>query len=452
MASSWLQSPVETSSRPGRYRWVVVTLVFIVYTAAYCDRAAIGITLPSIKAEFGLTNTQAGVLISAFAFIYAGFQVPGALLISRFGVRRILPLFLILTSLVTLGTGLSSGLVALFGLRILLGLAESPLGVAAVTTINNWFPKQEKGTATGILYAATKFAPLIVPPLGALILVSLGWRWVFLTLAVPGTFLALIWAIFVADGPRKSRFVTASEADFIDADEPSPVSLQNATLDGMPRTKFDRLDYFLRARKAPLLQTPREILTSFNFIAITVAYFFIQGTAGFILAWLPTYLVEVKKFSIMNVGFVAASPFVGAVLGNVAGGLISDRLLGGRRKPAMMISAVFTMVSMYLLTSAPNEPLALSILLFGIGFFLSIGLAAFVIYPSRLCDQQRFPLAMGYISTGGQLGAAVVPLTAGLLLDHYGWNAVFIAISAGAGLAFLILTLAIEPLGEPAQS
>jgi sugar phosphate permease len=438
----------DPRARAGGFRWIIVTLVFIVYTAAYADRANIGIALPFMKREFLLSNTQAGLLASAFTFAYAFSQLPAAFVIGRFGVRKTLPVFMVLTSAATLAIGFSSTLLAVLALRILLGIVEAPLAVATMTTINNWFPKQEKGTAAGVLLAATKFAPLIVPPIGALILMSFGWRWVFMLLAIPGVFLAVVWLTFVSDSPRSSRFVSDREADYIENDGAAIAT----TPSPLPPTRgpagFARLDRCLRAREVVPLETARAVLLSPNIWGVALGYFFIQGIVGFILAWLPTYLTEVKKLAILNVGFVAASPFAGAVLGNLFGGLLSDRLLGGRRKPTMLMSSAFTIVMMYLLTIAPSQPLLLALQLFATGFLLSIGLASFTIYPARLTGRRAFPVGMGIINMGGQLGGAFFPLITGILLDRYDWTIVFHALAGGAALAFAVLLFAIEPVAR----
>lgn len=443
--------PPSASRSIGYYRWVVIALVFVVYTAAYADRANIGIALPFIKKEFSLSNTQAGMLASAFTFVYAFSQIPAAFVIGKFGVRRSLPLFMVLTSLTTLAIGLSPALGMILALRFLLGLVEAPLPVATMTTINNWFPKHEKGTAAGVLLAATKFAPLLVPPLGALILMSFGWRSIFVILAVPGTILAVVWAIFVADSPRESRFTSASEADYIESEEYTPLTGAQQLSSGSQR-RFNKLDYLIRARLIRMLTTSRAVFRSPDLWSVTLGYFFIQGIVGFILAWLPSYLTEVKKLAILNVGFVAAAPFAGAVLGNLVGGILSDRYFGGRRKPTMLMSCGFTIVMMYLLALAPNAPMLLALQLFATGFLLSIGLSAFTIYPARLTDRKTFPLGLGIINMGGQLGGAVFPLVTGILLDHYDWTIVFHALAIGAGLAFTFLLFAVEPMGEAAET
>src|ERR1700760_2941466 len=96
----------QTLAQPGlparartNYRWVVMILIFLVYTMAAADRANVGIVLPFLKNEFKMTNTEAGAVVSLFFIGYSVAQIPAGFLIKRFGVRRLFPLFMILTSL-----------------------------------------------------------------------------------------------------------------------------------------------------------------------------------------------------------------------------------------------------------------------------------------------------------------------------------------------------------------
>lgn len=128
------------------------------------------------------------------------------------------------------------------------------------------------------------------------------------------------------------------------------------------------------------------------------------GIINVILAWLPTYLTSVKHFSLMNVGFVASAPFVGGVLGNIMGGWFSDRTLGKRRKPTILISTISTVFMMYALIHAPNEPVTLAILLLLTGFLLNVGYPSFTVYPAGLTTKEAYPLAVSLVNTGGRPG------------------------------------------------
>jgi len=139
-----------------KYRWVVLVVIVVVYMLAAADRANIGIALPYIQKEFGATNAQAGLLVSAFFLLYSLGQIPAGFLLSRVGVRMVAPISIGLTSVVTLliGTAHNFGLLKIY--RSALGVAEPALPLSMLSTINRWFPAREKGLATGAFLPAAK--------------------------------------------------------------------------------------------------------------------------------------------------------------------------------------------------------------------------------------------------------------------------------------------------------
>lgn len=435
--------------RRTRYRWFVLALIFVIYTVASADRANIGIVLPYLQRELGLTNTQVGSIISLFGLAYGIFQVPAAFLNKQFGVRAVLPVFMVLTSVATATLGMVGSALALQVNRFVLGVAEAPLANSLMTTVNNWFPAREKGQAAGIFVSSAKFGPVIVPPLGALIILNFGWQYVFFFCAVPGILLALAWLFLVPNDPSDSRLCSQAEVDYIRDRRPvvartSGAAVQAPAVDGGPGIAW--LDRIIRARVVEPIGTVAGLARSWTVWGVSLGYFFVQGTISVILAWLPTYLVKVKEFSILNVGFVAAAPFVGAVAGNVVGGWLSDRVFNKRRKPTMMLSTISTVVMMYALVNAPNDPVTLAALLFLTGLLLSFGFSAFGIYPSAITTKEVFPVGAAVVNMGGQLGAAVLPFLVGVILDRASWDAVFLFLSGCSFAALLLLLTIIEPL------
>lgn len=432
----------EPHSKPTRYRWVVAALFFVIYTIAAADRANLGIALPFLRKEFQMTNSEAGALVSLFLLAYAAAQLPSAWLLSKFGVRKVFTISMVLTSIATGLTGLVGSLGALKLCRIGLGLAEGPLPIGVTTTINNWFPSKEKGTASGIFLSAVKFGPVITPVLGAVIVSIWGWKEIFVFFAVPGILLSVVWFFAVKDKPSESRMVNEGELATI-AERTSTSGSSNADV---ASKAMPRLDWFIRSRDETVLETTGGIFRSWNVWGCALGYCFQLGISSVLLAWIPTYLLTVKHFSVMGMGFVAAAPWVGAVIGNLLGGLLSDRLLGKRRKPGMLISAGSTAVMMYLLINSPADPLLYGLLLFATGVMLSIGYSAYMVYPMPFVAKQKFPVANAVVNMGGQLGGAATPFIAGLLLDNYGWDPVFGFMAAISCLTFLIVLTITEPL------
>ncbi len=440
----------QKDSLPG-FRWIVLGLIFLVYTLAAADRANIGIILPFVKAEFGMTNTEAGAVVSLFFIGYSLAQIPSGFLVRRFGVRTIFPLFMMLTSAFTALLGTATSTLHLKAMRLALGLAEAPLPVAMLSTINRWFPPAEKGTAVGIFLAAAKFGPVLMPPLGALIIATLGWHYIFFFCAIPGFILALIWLLSVSNDPARSRFISEAEVKHItEATTPPPVTAGHRHVSGEAAhsgQRFRLLDKLLRARPVRPLANARETFKSLHLWGLAVGYLLMTGIINVILAWLPTYLSTEKHLSLMNIGFVAAAPFVGGVLGNPLGGLFSDRVMGKRRKPTILITGISSVFMMYALIHAPDQPLALAGLLFLTGLLLNLGYSSFTVYPAGLTTKEAYPLAVSVVNTGGQAGGALMPFLTGIILDAYSWNAVFLFLAGASLLAVAVMAFVIEPVG-----
>jgi len=430
-----------------RFRWLVLSMIFLVYMIAGADRANIGVVVPFIKESFKLTNTDIGAMTSLFYLGYAIIQIPAGFFFGKYGVHRLFSLSIILTSIATLVMGIATSVFQFKVARLLLGFSEGPLNIGIVTTINRWFPPQEKGTATGIFMSSIKFAPAVVPPLCAWIILVFGWREVFYLFAIPGLLSAVLWWWLVKDNPKDSPYCSKTEVDYIN----SRAAASGDTIDSKNHQKISSLrwlDKIIRTKKIHPLNTNREVLLSWNIWGCALGYFFMVGITYAIMTWVPTYLVTVKKFSIMKMGFVAAAPWVGAMLGNLIGGWLSDKIFDKRRKPVMILTAASTVCMMYSLLYAPNDPIVLSSVLLLAGILLNLGYSTFLVYPMGLASKEKCPFAASIINTAGSLGGAFAPFVVGVLLDKFNWDMVFTFLSASSLMTLLILFTIIEPMED----
>ncbi|WP_319402594.1 MFS transporter [uncultured Anaeromusa sp.] len=433
--------------KKSKYRWFVMGLLFILYTVANADRANIGFALPYLRKEFAMSNTEAGGIISLFFFAYAFFQVPSGFLVKKFGNRTMFTIGMLFTSIFTGMLGMVNSVFALKAFRFGVGIAEAPVAIASSSTINNWFPPKEKGTATGIFLAGSKFGPLIVPVLCAWIISVWGWREIFIFSMIPGLILAVIWFFLVANRPSESKFVNAAEVEYI-ADK---------TVETQKEEKPKRIyklwwvDKIVRAKKVELLSTPSQVFRCWDMWGVACGYFFAVGLSSVFMSWLPTYLVTVKHFAIMKTAFVASAPFAGTVVGNFFGGWFSDNVLGKRRKPMMMITAISTSIMMYSMLNAPEDPILLGILLFCAGVLLALGYSMYMAYGMGRANKETYPVAFSLVNTGGQLGGACMPLVVGIILDTFNWDAVWMALALGSVICLAIISSVVEPVEDPVE-
>ncbi|VYU06590.1 MFS transporter [Metakosakonia massiliensis] len=434
---SRIDSLVCTGAKKTNYRFVVLAIIFAVYAINYADRTNIGAVLPFIIDEFHINNFEAGAIASMFFLGYAISQIPAGFFIAKRGTRGLVALSIFGFSAFTWLMGTVSSVFGLKLVRLGLGLSEGPCPVGLASSINNWFPAKEKATATGVYIAATMFAPIIVPPLAVWIAVTWGWRWVFYSFAIPGIVIAVVWYLFVKSKPSESRFVSESELTVINdgagAQEKPRENIQLAP-------KFATLDKLIRVKKLAPIDTVKGLFTSKNILGDCLAYFMMVSVLYGLLTWIPLYLVKEKGFDFMSMGLVASMPCIGGFVGAIGGGYISDKLLGRRRKPTMIFTAISTVIMMVIMLNIPQNTMAVCAGLFMVGLCLNIGWPAFTAYGMAVSDSKTYPIASSIINSGGNLGGFVSPMVAGFLLDSTGsFNSVFTYFGACAAIGLIVI-------------
>ena len=102
----------------------VVLMLSAMYFITYVDRVNVSSAAEAFRAELGFSNTQLGLVFSAFAYPYLVCQVIGGWFGDRFGARRTLIACGLTWAVATILTGLVGGLYTMLAARVLLGLGE----------------------------------------------------------------------------------------------------------------------------------------------------------------------------------------------------------------------------------------------------------------------------------------------------------------------------------------
>jgi MFS transporter, ACS family, glucarate transporter len=272
-----------------------------------------------------------------------------------------------------------------------------------------------------------------------------GWREIFYVFAIPGILFAILWIFLVTNSPSENRFCSPAEQRYI-ADESNGGARQTGRRAQMEPMPF--IDTFNRTKKVPALESVGQVFRSWNIFGVALGYGCMIGISNIFISWIPTYLVTVKGFASVKMGFLASAPFIGAVTGNMLGGWISDRFLGGRRKPMMMLGALGTMIMMIALIDAPNSVAYLGAALMMAGLMLGIGFAGYSAYPMGLATKATYPTAFGIVNSVGQIGGACAPLAVGFLLDSYSWTSVFVYMLGTSLLCLVLLISVVEPIAQ----
>ena len=150
-----LESHTGIATRRGRISapTIVLSLLCVMYLILFVDRVNIATAAPLIKIDLHLSNTQLGLVFSAFAIPYAVFQLLGSWIGDKFGPRLILSACCVIVGIATILTGVAGGFLSLIAARLALGLGEGAAFSTATRAMSTWTPAGRWGFAQGITHS-----------------------------------------------------------------------------------------------------------------------------------------------------------------------------------------------------------------------------------------------------------------------------------------------------------
>ena len=295
---------ITAVSKPTRIRFQVLSFLFINVVINYMDRSNISVAASAISKDLKLSSVQLGYIFSAFGWTYALMQIPGGLLVDRFGPRLVYTFSLVAWSLVTLFQGFVKGFASLFGLRLATGLFESPAYPANNHVVTSWFPANERASAIAV-YTSGQFIGLafLTPALAGL-QHYIGWRGMVIATGSVGIIWGMIWYLLYRD-PLVHAKINKTELDLIE--KGGGIISQKATLKKESNQRLTKKDF-------------KEVFMSRKLWGIYIGQFAINATLWFFLTWFPTYLVTYRGFSFIKSGFLTSAPFMAAFAGLLLSG------------------------------------------------------------------------------------------------------------------------------------
>src|SRR5260370_37710115 len=312
----------------------------------YMDRRNISIAAPAIAKELSFSKTEIAVFFSAFAWAYAAGQVPGGWLADFFGPKRVRLAIVPFWSLMTAAPALGSGATSFFIIRFAFGLGEAGAFPTASRAMQLWFPKSERGFVQGMTHCFSRLAVVITPPLAVIIMNAWGWRWIFYIFALLGIAWSLLFFFLYRNRPEDEARVNAEELSHI----------RGTSSNG-------------EKSAATLLRSDvpwRAIFTSSNMWFIAAAYGCFFYGSYFYVSWFPTYLLEFRHLSLNSVGYLASLPLISAMVGDLAGGLLTDHVLrktGNLRLARRIVAAPGLFLAALLLIPARTTDNAITAIL-----------------------------------------------------------------------------------------
>ncbi|WP_018617391.1 MFS transporter [Segetibacter koreensis] len=428
-----------TDLKPTRIRFRILAFIFISVVINYMDRSNISVAASAISNELHLTSVQLGLIFSAFGWTYAALQIPGGILVDRFGPRLLYSLSLILWSAATLLQGIMKGFAGLFGFRLAIGAFEAPAYPANNRIVTSWFPDNERASAIAV-YTSGQFLGLafLTPALAAIEHFA-GWRGLFIITGSIGIIWGLIW-YFVYRDPIKHSATNKAELDYI---EKGGGLINRAAAKNSGASPF-------------AWHNLREVFIHRKLWGIYIGQFAVNSTLWFFLTWFPTYLVKYRGLNLLTSGFLASVPFLAAFAGLLLSGFLSDFLIKKRvsvgiaRKSPVIIGLL---LSVSIVGANYVNSTALIIFFMTVAFFGN-GFASITwVFVSTLAPKHLIGLTGGVFNFIGGLASIIVPIVIGFLSrgGSFTRSLIFIAVVAFIGAcSYIFLVGKVERI-EPEQ-
>lgn len=418
---------------------MVLWIAFAGIAMNYLDRANISVALPFMNEDLGLnlSNTQKGMILSAFFWAYDGMMLLAGWLTDRLGSRKAFALAAIWWSIFTALTPLARSFGGLFFVRFMLGAGEAPAYPSATRAASRWFPKHERAFATAVIDSGSRVGNMLALPIITSLIMWVSWHFSFILLGALGIVWAAIWW-FVYRDPADHLKANDLEREYI---WKYGARTEETDVEGSDGIRWGELFQY------------RTIW------GMMLGFFCLNFVIYFFLTWFPSYLKDARGLNLAAMGLVGMIPAATAIVSGWVAGMTADRLISRganvtKVRKTVMVGGLLGGSAVLLAAIAPNVPLM--ILFFAIAY-ASLSVAATGIWslPADIAPTAKKVASIGGIQNfASNLAGIFSPILFGMILDRTHGNyvpafalAAFMAVLGAITYAFIVGKA--EPLPPP---
>jgi ACS family glucarate transporter-like MFS transporter len=419
---------VSDSPAPTSIRHRIIAVTMLMSFLLYLDRICLGeiVKTVSFRDDLHLSKEQIGSVLGAFFFSYALFQVPAGWASDRFGARITLTIYIVLWSLFTAMTGVMNGFIGLMAARLLCGVAQAGAYPTAMALIRKWIPLSGRAGASGLVAVGGRLGGTFAPFITIAIVLMLGsWRaslWIY---GLAGIGVGVIFWRLARSTPHQHPHVNAGELALI----------------GQPVSE-------------PPLSAPEFKSALWSFTKSTSLWCssvnqFLQNLGwGFLVTWLPTYLIEERHVGQLEGGRLVTYVLAFGMVGQLVGGWYCDwatqrfGLRWGRVLP--MSSSMFLCAAAYFCCPFVDSTWLLVLCCAAVSFGTDVANPALWAFMGDVGGRAT-AAAGGWGNMWGNFGASAGALIVPWLMRIGGGDGKLLVFSTLAG-AFVLAGLVVLPM------
>ncbi|HZW69331.1 MAG TPA: MFS transporter, partial [Hanamia sp.] len=199
----------------------LLPFLMLLYLIAYLDRSNISVAALQMNIDLGLSAKMYGLGAGLFYVTYILFEIPSNVILAKVGARRWIARIMVTLGLIAIGMAFIKTPGQLYGMRLLLGIAEAGFTPGIIYYLSQWFPSNSRAKAMSYFYIAAALASVIGLPLsGALLglhglLGVAGWRWLYVIEGIPALILGFVVLKYLPDNIKSAKWLLSEQKKWL---------------------------------------------------------------------------------------------------------------------------------------------------------------------------------------------------------------------------------------------
>lgn len=384
---------LSVDRRVRRWQWRIFGIAWLAYASFYLCRVNLAVALPVIRADLSWDSRTAGLVGSAFLWVYALGQLVNGVLGQRANARWFVGVGMLVSALCNVAFGSASALPLMIILWALNGWVQSMGWGPIIKTIHSWFDPRRRGRIAALFSPCFVLGHLTAWAAGGWLVGRFGWRYAFWLPASVFGGVALVWVVGIRPTPQAAGFAATSER----VDPPS-VSIAHTlgSLLAQPRLRWAALIC---------------ILSSMIKDGLTL--------------WAPTMLVDAWQMPVEGAALAASAVPLLGLAGSLLAGWATDRFFRSHEMPGVAgLSLILAAAMAGFLLLPGDKDLWVAVLLLGLSGMAAYGINALLLTSLPLSFGAPAAVA-GFLDFSSYVGGGISALVAGQLLARGSWDAVY---------------------------
>jgi ACS family hexuronate transporter-like MFS transporter len=392
-------------NKPSRMRWVMIGFAFVATVLNYVDRLAFNYLSAEGALRELIPDDSFGFIATAFFIAYMVSNGISGFVIDRLGTRLGYSIYMCFWTTASLLHALARSPMHFGIARFFLGMGEAGNWPAAIKLTSEWFPSEERATASGIFNSGAAVGAIVAPPLIAYLGTTFDWKTTFIVIGAVG----YLWVFafwFTYYTPKQSSSAVKAK--------PIPV---------------------------------KQLLKNRFVLTLTLSKLFMDPVWYFISFWIGRYLVDVHGWELAKIGIYAMIPFIAADAGNILGGLFTQLIIKKgmavhkARKFAVALFGSMVAGSLILGPFIIYNPYIALIVLAVAGFGYAAYTSNTMAFPADVVPKSATASVWGLASVGSGLGGALFQSLSGITVNKlsatYSYSTAYNTVFVGYGLLAL---------------